>query len=158
MPTFNSTIYTGQVGAAGASQVAASAFPLQRESEGKLRHTIVQYVLSTEATNDTIKLCRLRAGVKIIPQLCHIDCEDPGTALTLDIGDVTDTDRYLDGAALTTAHSAFFPALPSTTAVAAQRVPYAIEVANIDIIATVVLATVPTVGAKLCILIAWVEP
>jgi hypothetical protein len=157
MSTFASALYTGQTGSAGASQNAAAGYPSAQMDSGKLRYTIVQYALGAESTNDTINLCRLPLGAKVLPTFSKIECEDPGTALTLDIGDAGDADRYLDGAALTTAHTAVFPSLPSTTAVAAQTVPYAIAAGNEVVKATVVLATALTSAAKITFYIAWVE-
>jgi hypothetical protein len=57
-------------------------------------------LLGTEAANDTIQLFDLPAGSVIIPALCWVTCADPGTTLTLDIGDAADPDRYADGIVL----------------------------------------------------------
>ena len=66
---------------------------------GKL--PLVQHIsytlLGTEAAADTIQLFDLPPGCVIIPQLSSVTCADPGTTLTLDIGDALDTDRYADG-------------------------------------------------------------
>lgn len=158
MTAFSSSIYTGQTGTAGASANAASGFPLAQMAQGKLRYTIVQYALGAESTNDTINLCKLRIGAKVIPSMSKIVCEDPGTALTLDIGHAGNTDAYCDGAALTTAHDDFWTKLPSVTAVAAQYVPEAVTAGNETVLATVVLATALTSAAKVTFYVAWIEP
>lgn len=70
-------------------------------------------LLGTEATGEYIELFRLPPGAVIIPQNSSVQCSaDPGTTLTLDIGDtgssaqpgfdavVSDEDRYADGIVL----------------------------------------------------------
>lgn len=59
-------------------------------------------ILSGTAANDLINLIDLHPGQMLLPQLCWIECDNPGTTLTLDIGDTDDTvaadpDRYVDG-------------------------------------------------------------
>lgn len=163
MTTWNSDIYLGQTGTAGASANAASKYPTQQNEQGKLRITLVPYTLSTESTNDIIRLTRVKPGTKILSTVSRIVCEDPGTALTLDIGFASNPDALCDGAALTTAHDVTWTGAPSTTVVANQYVPAAIAVTadtatDVDIYATVVLATAPTAGAKILFQIAWLEP
>lgn len=153
MASFNSPFYGKQVGAAGTSP--ASSYPL---APSAIRFIPIEYTLAgTEAANDTINLFRAQVGSTLIPSLCRITCEDPGTALTIDIGDAGDSDRYLDGAALTTAHDLTFGALASVTATAAQYRPVKITDANKDIVATVMTATSLTAGAKLLILLAFLD-
>jgi hypothetical protein len=153
MASFNTTAYGQQIGA-GASPI----YPKASTANGKLRYAAIPYTLAgTEATNDTINLIRLKAGAIPLPSLSKIVCEDPGTALTLDIGFASNLDSLCDGAALTTAHDDFFTKLPSVTAVAAQYVPAAIAAGDEILVATIVLATVPTAGAKLLFLIAYID-
>lgn len=156
MPTFSSSMYTGQIGAAGSSLNAPTAFPLGRDAQGALQCLRIEYALSTEATADVINLGVLPIGAKVLPSFCRIVCEDPGTALTLDIGDVLDTDRYCDGAALTTAHDVSFTGAPSVTAVAAQYVPYEVVDGSKYLTAQVVLATALTNAAKITFYIVFV--
>lgn len=57
---------------------------------------------SGAAANDLVNLIPLNPGQFIVPHLCWIECDNPGTTLTLDIGDTDDTtaadpDRYVDG-------------------------------------------------------------
>lgn len=54
----------------------------------------------TEAATDTIQIADLPAGAIPVPQLCHVTGPDPGTTLTLDIGDADDPDRLADGIVL----------------------------------------------------------
>lgn len=153
MASFNSPFYGKQVGSGGNSP--AASYPVQPAA---IRVIPIEYTIAgTEAANDTINLFRAVPGSKLIPSMSRITCEDPGTALTLDIGDASDSDRYLDGAALTTAHDATFGSLPSVTATAAQYRPVVITDANKDIVATVMTATSLTAGAKILILLAFLD-
>lgn len=156
MPTFNTSRYSAQIGSAGASP--AAAFPLAEFIGGKLRYAVIEYALAgTEVANDLINLVRLKRGAVPIPALSRIVCEDPGTALTIDIGFASNDDALCDGAALTTAHDVSFTGAPSVTAVAAQYVPAAIAAGDEVIFATVKTATALTAGAKLLFLIAYVD-
>lgn len=156
MPTFNSTRYTSQVGSAGGSP--SSGYPLAKFSAGKERIAVVPYTLvGTEAANDIINLIRLKAGAVVIPSECRIVCEDPGTALTIDVGFASNDDALCDGAALTTAHDVSFTGAPSVTAVAAQYVPAALAAGDEVIFATVKTATSLTAGAKLLFIIAYLD-
>lgn len=153
MPTFNSTAYGKQIGA-GASPI----YPEAKRTSGKLRFAVVEYALAgTEVADDIINLIRLKAGAVVVPSLCRIVCEDPGTALTLDIGFASNVDALCDGAALTTAHDVTFTGAASVTAVAAQYVPAALAVGDELIFATVKVATTLTAAAKLLFLIAYLD-
>jgi hypothetical protein len=71
------------------------------------------------AANDTFQLIDLPPGAVIVPELCSITASgDPGTTLTIDVGDSGDVDRYCDGAnlgALSAAGIVLFtaPAIPA---------------------------------------------
>ena len=68
MATFNSTNYGKQVGSAGASPSAS--YPLAKFIAGKVRYSIIPYVLAgTEAANDIINIVRLKVGAVVIPSL-----------------------------------------------------------------------------------------
>lgn len=154
MPTFNSTRYTAQVGSAGGSP--ASAYPLAEFTAGKLRYATIPYSLvGTEAANDIINLVQLKRGAVVIPSLSRIVCEDPGTALTIDVGFASNDDALCDGIALTTAHDLAFTA--GGTVVAAQYVPVPLVYEDRNIFVTVRTATALTAGAKLLFLIAFVD-
>jgi len=156
MPTFNSDNYAAQVGSAGASP--AAAYPLAKNIAGKLRYAVIPYALAgTEIANDIINLVRFKVGSKVISSLSRIVCEDPGTALTIDIGFASNADALCDGAALTTAHDVSFTGAASVTAVAAQYIPVDIASGDEVIFATVKTATTLTAGAKLLFLIAYVD-
>lgn len=62
--------------------------------------TAVITLASTTAANDLFELVDLPAGVEVVPQLSHVTLANPGTTLTVDIGDDLDDDRYADGIVL----------------------------------------------------------
>lgn len=71
--------------------------------QGNVRYAIATLAITTGmAANDTFDVCPdLPAGARILPQLSRFVCHgDPGSTLTIDIGDSTDADRYCDGAVL----------------------------------------------------------
>ena len=96
------------------------------------------------AANDTFQLIDLPPGAVIVPELSSITASgDPGTTLTIDVGDSGDPDRYCDGAnlgALSAAGVVQFlaPAIP-----AAVLTPYR---NNEDV--TRIYATAATVGTN----------
>lgn len=95
MANFNTTLYTGQLGGAGASLNAPAGFPLAKVALGKLRIVEIPYVLAgTEAANDIINLTILRPGARVIAALSKVVCQDPGTTLTVQIGDASNRSRY----------------------------------------------------------------
>jgi hypothetical protein len=92
MPNFNSS-YVARLLSLNAS---AQAEPENLTGKLPLIETLTYRLLGSEVANDTIQLFDLPAGCVIIPNLCSVICNDPGTTLTLDIGDSLDTDRYAD--------------------------------------------------------------
>jgi hypothetical protein len=158
MPSFNTALYAAQAVTAGGSANASASFPQKQTSSGDVRILRIEHALvGTEATADTVNLAVLPIGAKVLPAYSKIVCEDPGTALTVDIGHAGNADAYCDGAALTTAHDDFWTKLPSVTAVAAQYVPEVVTEANKVLVATLVLVTVPTAGAKITFYVAFVD-
>lgn len=154
MPTFNTPRFALQTGSAGASPSAG--YPLAKYIAGKVRYAAITYALTgTEAASDIINLVQLKEGAVVIPSLSRVVCEDPGTALTIDIGFASNDDALSDGLVLTTPHDLAFTA--GGTAVAAQYVPAPLAYADRVIFATVRTATVLTAGAKLLFLVAFVD-
>jgi hypothetical protein len=88
--------------------IAERGQPLQRVSAPKV--TVVDTtgaglpslrVLGTETSGKTIQVTPpLPAQIVVVPDLCSVSCEDPGTTLTIDVGDEDDRDRYADGIVL----------------------------------------------------------
>jgi len=63
--------------------------------------TATYTLLGTETSGKTIQVTPpLPAQIVVVPDLCSVSCEDPGTTLTIDVGDEDDRDRYADGIVL----------------------------------------------------------
>jgi len=151
--TFNTTTYGKQLGT-GATPLLPDASIVN----GKLRFAAIEYALAgTEVATDIINLVRLKAGVRIVPALSRIVCEDPGTALTLDIGFASNDDAILDGGALSTAHNVDLIAAASATGTATWYNLAKLDEGDELIFATVKTATTITAGAKLLFLIAYLD-
>lgn len=150
MANVNSTLYTKQVGSAGASP--AVTYPLAKVAGGKLRYYEVEgTVADLGATNDTFTLCRLKVGARVLPGLSKIICESPGTTVTGKIGDASDDDRYLAAKALGgSAQDIFWTNSPGV----AGYVGYEIVAGNEVIVWTSTNIGTPTAAAKIKFLIA----
>lgn len=92
MSTVNSTIY--------AAQVAGKITLSQGEGNATLHCITTTYEASSAAANTEINLFKLPKGAVI--QNFVVAHDDLGTGVTLDIGDAGDTDRYVDGLAVST--------------------------------------------------------
>lgn len=74
--------------------------------------------IATQAANDTINLAIIPAGCRVIPELSYARrSKATATALTVDIGDSADADRYADGLDIKDAGTSAFttPAVPDGT-------------------------------------------
>ena len=88
-----------------AAQVAAALPPYtriddKRQIEGAVQYATLKVPLTTDnAALDVITLLQLPPGAIVLPELSRVIASDDATsgALTLDIGDVVDPDRYADG-------------------------------------------------------------
>lgn len=162
MPTFNTTLYTAQIGTAGASANAAAAFPFAKNAFGKLRIMQIPYALAgTEAANDFINLTLLKPGDRVIAALSKVVCEDPGTVLTVRVGDASDVLRYSGTIVLDAGGVIEFSSVAGTdlyvpTDVAATAAATLIggSTNQTQVRAKVIAATAPTAAAKLLFLIA----
>jgi hypothetical protein len=90
---------------AEAQNTAASQFgnaaPTPGLVSGELQFARATVTLAgTETASDTIYLVKLPKGARVIPHLCNIVCDDPGTTLTGNVGDAADPDRYGSAIAL----------------------------------------------------------
>lgn len=97
MANFQTDI-AAKVGLRGASGLADAT-----KFQGNVRYLFATLTLaSAMAANDTFDIGpKLPAGARVLPQLSKFTCHaDPGTTLTIDIGDSSDADRYCDGAVL----------------------------------------------------------
>ena len=151
MPSFNASNYQGAVTS------------LANRLESKNVEFTVKYKkasftsIATIAAADTINLCIIPAGCRVIPELSYVrrSAATATTALTVDIG-ITgavglDVDRYADALVLTTAGTSVFttPAIPD-----GAKNPYTLTVDTV-IVATVTVATDPLADAKIEFLIAY---
>jgi hypothetical protein len=98
MAEFNSTVYTAQK----ATRANPSRLATQNSASGTIQVAKIPYTLAaTEVANDTINLCVLPAGAIPLPELSSVVCSaDPGTTLTLDIGNADNPDGWADGIVL----------------------------------------------------------
>lgn len=145
MATLKTTFFTAQEAAVlDSSKLVAPS--------GNLEFRQVPYTLTgAEAANDVLKIAQLPVGTTLIPSLCSVTCEDPGTALVLDVGTVEDVDSLADGIVLSAGGQiGFASALPLAVG-ALTKTP----LPSRELIATVITATTLTAGAKLCFNIAY---
>lgn len=162
MATFSSTLYTAQAGAAGASLNASANFPRARDARGKLRIVQVPYALAgTEAANDFIRLTILDPNDRVIAGLSRVVCEDPGTTLTLQVGDGSNVDRYAGTLVLSSGGIVEFGSVAGDdlyvpTDVVVTNPPATPESSTDQTVvrAKVIAASTLTAGAKLLFLIA----
>jgi hypothetical protein len=152
MPVENSTVIVKQLGTAGASPSAT--YPSVNAVGGKLRIAVVPYLVSaTLATNDTINLVSLPSGATVLPHLSYVIAEDPGTALTIDIGFASNLDALSDGLDLAAGGNVAFTA--GGTATAQQFAPVPLAKGDETIIVDCKLVTSVTAGKKITFFIAY---
>jgi hypothetical protein len=60
----------------------------------------VYRLLGSEVVGEFIRICRNPVRAKLVPHLSAVCCDNPGTTLTLDIGDAENPDRYADAIVL----------------------------------------------------------
>lgn len=148
MATFKSDIKTA------AAQVAISDQIINNSRTGaRVLYAYPVYTLAgTEAANDVIKLFDLPAGAEIVPELSSVTCSaDPGTTLTLNVGDAADTDRYAAGIVLSAGGQVAFTNTAIPAAVGTKYLP----TAETEISAIVASANTLTAAVKLCFAIAY---
>jgi len=92
MATFRTALITAQI--AALTNLAAKANSPQSGRDLKVAR--VRYPLAgteTNATSDIIEVLKLPPGAIVLPELCSITCDDPGTTLTGTLGfkDATET-------------------------------------------------------------------
>jgi hypothetical protein len=165
MATFNTTIYSAQIGTAGASANAASTFPFAKNAFGKLRIVQIPYALAgTEAANDFINLTLLKPGDRVLAGYSKIICEDPGTTLTMQIGDASNADRYAGTLVLSSGGSVEFSSVagddlyvPTDIAATAAATLIGGSSNETQVRAKVIAAGTLTAAAKLLICLAVVS-
>lgn len=93
-----STQYAAQLAAAASF---GSRIDDKRVIEGSVQYATIKVpVTADNVATDVITLLELPAGAIVLPELSRIYVTDDMTsgALTIDIGDIVDPDRYCDGA------------------------------------------------------------
>ena len=97
------------------------------------------------AAADTINLMLIPAGATILEVIAATDA-DLGSTMTIDIGDATDVDRFIDGGVFTTSTGNLVRAGNATAAPAGHGYTYTAETA---LLATVVTAAAGTTDGTL---------
>lgn len=151
MAAYTTTLYDAQ--AALATNVYESN--LVPDIAGRMRIARISYALaSTEAAAEIITLCKLPVGSIPVPGSSYIVCEDPGTALILDIGTAADPDGWGDGVDCQAAGIKPFVFSTVTPAFALTATPTVAE----NIICTVDTATTLTAAKKVIFHLAYLLP
>lgn len=99
-------LYDSMVPPAGASQ--ATAYKSPNAAFGKHHIVPVEFAVpsaSLPAAGDIIRLCKLNPGARVIAGLSRVICEDPGTTLTMLVGDLSNPKRYSGALVLSAASS-----------------------------------------------------
>ena len=152
MATFNSDLVTKQ---AAALLKSSDGVRDGDDFAGNVKMATAHVTLTgSTAAADIINIIPAElvpVGAVVVPQLCTVTCGDPGTTLTLDIGDALDTDRYADGIALSSGGCINFC---TATKPAAVATPYRIP-EQAAIYATVASADTITNGTVLTFVIAY---
>jgi len=120
MPTFKSTLVTKQQ---AARTKPSAGLRNGDEAFGILMIATASVTIpDTLAVNDILEIIPpelIPVGAVVVPQLCSCTSPDPGTTLTIDVGDAVDPDRYADGIVLSNGlQVGFCSALPIPDAVA----------------------------------------
>lgn len=155
MPTFNSALYTQQIGSAG--QSLNVNLPQYRDGEGKPRVLVISYTaLGTEVTADTVNLCILPVNAKVLASKGNIQATATvGTAVTVRVGDSTAANRY----AGTIDISAGGPFLFTATAGVDTVTPTAITTeASRIVVLTFVAITAITAGKIITVNLEYLTP
>ena len=150
MATFNSVLAAKNVSA----QTSLQAGIVNGDDlSGVVLYLRDSYTLTgSEAANDLIYLPELPPGSTIVPQLCSVTSADPGTTLTLDVGDSGDSDRYAAGIVLSAGGRIEFT---SGTLPAAVGTPYRLTAPTQPIV-KIASANTLTANVKLNFVIGYV--
>ena len=147
MASFSSDLITAQTGVGYANQSLAG----DRLGGLPLLATAVVILSAATAASDVFQLFDLPAQAVVVPQLCSVTCADPGTTLTLDVGDATVPKRYADGLDVKAGGTFGFA---SGTIPAGIATPYQ-PTAPSRIIATATAAGTVTAGVAVVFVIAY---
>ena len=111
-----------------------------------LLQTAIVTLTGATATNDTIQVIDLPPGATVVPALSSVTCSaDPGTTLTLDVGDAENGDRFADGIVLSAGGQIAF----TSGTMPLDAITPARETALNRVVALVASASTITDGTKL---------
>lgn len=151
MANLNTDRYGNQVGGAGASP--AVTYPLSRVAGGKVRYQVIPYTVDgSEASADTITLCRLKKGAVVIPSLCRVISQAAFDVSDMNVGIASNDNKYAD-AMDTTDAELDQPFIGGDNRLA----PAAITEDYEDLIATLVTVVTTTAGQLVLFLIAYTD-
>jgi hypothetical protein len=139
--TTQSTQYAAQLAAAGNF---TSRIDDARQIQGAVHYATIVVPLTTDnVANDVISLLKLPPGAIVLPELSRVLVTDDATsgALTLDIGDVVDPDRYADGINAASVGIIEFCSVLSGTVPAALKTRHKVDAAAATDLVTLTLAT-----------------
>lgn len=155
MPTFTSAHYALQ----DPTRANPSRLAPANVSSGEVQFALIPYALAgTEDVADIIELCLLPADAIVIPQLSNVTCSaDPGTTLTLDIGNAQNPDGAADGIVLSSGGQVPFTNTAIPAWVAATPLVEDVEGGDLNtlIFATVASANTLTAAVVLYFCIAY---
>jgi hypothetical protein len=119
--------------------------------------TIVVPITADNVALDEINLITLPPGSIVLPQLSKVLVTDDCTsgALTLDIGDADDPDRYADGINCASVGTVDFTSVLSGTVPAALKTPYKVAGDNTVIVLTLATFTSTIEAGELVIVLAY---
>ena len=146
MASFNASNYQGAV--------TSLASRLESKNvEFTVKYKKASYTsIATQAANDTINLAIIPAGCRVIPELSFIRRDGAAAAaLTIDVGDASDANRYSDGfnAAAAGSQNLTTPAVPD-----GAINPYTLT-ADTVIVAKIATITTPAADVEIEFLIAY---
>lgn len=152
MATFNSAIYLEQK----EPRVNPSRLATPNVVSGDVEFALIPYTLAgTEAGTDTINLCLLPHDCIPLPMLSKVFSADPGTTLTLDIGNADNPDGWADGITLSSGGLIEFTSGTAPAWLAKTPLVADSNSGNAAIYATVASAASLTASVVLYFLLAW---
>lgn len=155
MATYNSSLYTQQIGTGG--QSLNVNLPQYRDGGGKPRVIVVSYTaLGSEVTGETVALCQLPLNAKVLASKGNIQATATvGTGVTVRVGDSSAANRYAGTIDISAGGPFLFTATVGTDTVT----PTAITTAATQIVLlTFVAITAITAGKIITVTIEYVTP
>jgi hypothetical protein len=149
-PVTHSDIATAQDGS------FASRLDDKRKVEATILHATASITLvGDEAVNNVIALLTLPANAIVYPESCEVIAEDPGTTLTVNIGDSDDVNRYAEAIVLSAGGRVPFIAAGATAFPAGFTTRHKVTEATKNVTVTVASAATLTAGKKLFVKLAY---